>query len=174
MLQETQHLKEIETVESRTMDYSKVTMSVVMMADQANLYGNIHGGEILKVMDTAAGVAAHKHARSIVVTAMIDEVTFHLPIRVGNLVTYHAQVIYAGKTSMEVAVNVTIEDLYKDQSTQKALTAFFTMVAIGKDGVPKPVPSLQPLTEEERRLFEQGRKRYLRHKKIREQIGICG
>ena len=161
-------------MESRSMDYSKVTMSVVMMPDQANPHGNIHGGEILKVMDTAAGVAAHKHARVAVVTAMIDEVKFHLPIRIGNLVTYHAQVIYAGKTSMEVAVSVTVEDLYKDQSTQKALTAFFTMVALDKEGKPKQVPTLEPVTDEDRILFEQGRQRYLRHKKAKEQLESCG
>lgn len=156
------------------MDYSKVTMSVVMMPEQANPHGNIHGGEIIKIMDTAAGVAAHKHARTVVVTAMIDEVKFHLPIRIGNLVTYHAQVIYVGKTSMEVAVTVTVEDLYKDQSTQKALTAFFTMVALDKNGKPQPVPSLEPVTEEDRRLFEEGRKRYLRHKQAKEQLESCG
>lgn len=160
-------------VESRAMDYSKVTMSVVMMPEQANPHGNVHGGEILKVMDTAAGVAAHKHARTAVVTAMIDEVKFHLPIRIGNLVTYHAQVIYAGKTSMEVAVSVTVEDLNKEQSTQKALTAFFTMVALGKNGKPQPVPALEPVTEEDHCLYEQGRQRYLRHKQARDRMDDC-
>lgn len=145
---------------------SKLVISEVMMPNQANVAGNIHGGEIMKLMDSAAYAAARKYAKSNVVTARVDELEFHLPIFVGNLVTITAQVVFAGKSSMEVAVTVEVEDLECDgcQCRKKALSAFFTMVSLDKEGKPNLVPELVLDTFEEIDAFKEGQQRYDNYK----------
>ena len=143
---------------------SLIYISEVMMPHQANVAGNIHGGEIIKIMDSAAYASARRYARSNVVTARIDEVEFHLPIMIGDLVTCTAQVVYVGKSSMEVAVTVDVEDL-ETEGKKRALSAFFTMVALDKKGRPNPVASLKMITQEEEKAFAEGQKRYEGHKK---------
>jgi acyl-CoA hydrolase len=145
---------------------SKLVISEVMMPNQANVAGNIHGGEIIKLMDSAAYAAARKFAKSNVVTARVDELEFHLPIFVGNLVTVTAQVVFVGKSSMEVAVTVEVEDLECDgcQCRKKALSAFFTMVSLDKEGKPNLVPELVLDTTEELTAFKEGKQRYEEYK----------
>ncbi|MPM99684.1 hypothetical protein SDC9_146878 [bioreactor metagenome] len=142
---------------------SLIYISEVMMPHQANVAGNIHGGEIIKIMDSAAYASARRYARSNVVTARIDEVEFHLPIMIGDLVTCTAQVVYVGKSSMEVAVTVDVEDL-ETEGKKRALSAFFTMVALDKKGRPNPVACLELVTPEEKQAFAEGQKRYEAHK----------
>lgn len=146
---------------------SKVVISEVMMPNQANVAGNIHGGEIMKLMDSAAYASARKYAKSNVVTARVDELEFHLPVIVGNLVTVTAQVMFVGKSSMEVAINVEVEDLECDgcECRRKALSAFFTMVSLDKEGKPKLVPELVLDTSEELAAFEEGKQRYEDYKR---------
>jgi acyl-CoA hydrolase len=143
---------------------SKIVISEVMMPSQANVAGNIHGGEIMKLMDSAAYASARRHARSNAVTARVDELEFHLPIYVGDLVICTAQVFYAGKASMEVAVSVEVEDLERGEP-QKALSAFFTMVALDKKGRPNSVPELVIQTPEEEAAYVEGQKRHEDRKK---------
>lgn len=145
---------------------SKLVISEIMMPNQANVAGNIHGGEIIKLMDSTAYAAARRYAQSNVVTARVDELEFHLPIFIGDLVICTAQVVYAGKSSMEVAVNVEVEDLECGGQAyrKKALSAFFTMVALDKKGKPQLIPELTLDTPEEEAAFEEGKKRYEAHK----------
>lgn len=98
---------------------SKLIISEVMLPIQANVAGNIHGGEIMKLMDLAAYAVARRYAHTNVVTARVDELEFHLPIFIGDLVICTAQVAYAGKSSMEIAVTVEVEDLECDGYTCK-------------------------------------------------------
>lgn len=142
---------------------SKLVISEVMMPIKANVAGNIHGGEIIKLMDSTAYAAARRYARSNVVTARVDELEFHLPIIIGDLVICTAQVVYAGKSAMEVAVNVEVEDL-ECEGRKKALSAFFTMVSLDKKGRPNIIPELIIETSEEKVAFEEGKKRYEAHK----------
>lgn len=139
-----------------------ITMSQVMLPHQANVAGNVHGGEIMKFMDTAAGAVAIKYARSNCVTARVDELEFHLPIFVGALVTCTATVVYVGRTSMEIFVNVEVEDLESESGPQKALSAYFSMVAMGRNGRPQQVPEFTPETEDEKRLHEEAKARRAR------------
>lgn len=118
-------------------------------------------------MDNAAGIVAFRHARTSVVTARVDELEFHLPIHIGNLVTCNGQLTYVGNRSMEILVTVLVEDLTKDESTKVALTTFFTMVALDENGTSKAVLPLEITTNEERNFFEAGQKRYLVHKQKR-------
>ena len=144
---------------------SKIVMSQIMLPSQANPAGNIHGGELMKIMDSAAYAVARRHAQSNVVTARVDELEFHLPIFVGELVTCSAEIVFTGTSSMEVAVRVEVDDLDDDLGPKKAQTAFFTMVAIDKKGNPSPVPKLIIQTDEEKVAFEEGKKRYEYYKK---------
>ena len=88
----------------------KIVMSQVMLPHQANVAGNVHGGEIMKFMDMAAAAVAMKFSKGNCVTARVDELLFHLPIFVGALVTCTASLVYVGRTSMEVLVRVESED----------------------------------------------------------------
>lgn len=148
----------------RNIKETQLIMSQVMMPSQANVAGNIHGGEIMKFMDSTAYAAARKYAHSNVVTARVDELKFHQPIFVGELVTCTAKIAFVGKSSMEIAVTVKVEDLESDNPPQKALSAYFTMVALDKKGRPTLVPRLSLSTEEEKNIFEEGRKRYESYK----------
>ncbi|MDR3565984.1 MAG: acyl-CoA thioesterase [Negativicutes bacterium] len=151
-------------MKSKTVEQSKVSVGNLMQPEQANMFGNVHGGEIMKLMDHAAGIVALRHARSNVVTARVDKLEFHYPIHIGNLVTCAGQLTFVGNSSMEVAVTVRVEDLYKEELPKVALTAFFTMVALDKNGKPAPVAALHMTNDEERKLFEEGRQRYLLYK----------
>lgn len=151
-------------VESKTVAYSRTVMSRIMLPSEANPSGNIHGGEIMKFMDTTAYVTAVKHCRTNVVTARVDELEFHSPILVGQLVTCRTQLIFVGKTSMEVAVIVEVEDLKIDEPARRALTAFFTMVALDDNCKPCEVPNLELKTPEEEALFKERQDIYLANK----------
>ena len=150
---------------------TKIYLSEVMMPSQTNPNGNVHGGELMKMMDSTAYAAARKYSRSNVVTARVDELEFHTTILIGDLVTCTAEVIYVGHTSMEVAVNVEVEVLEAEQGPQHALSAYFTMVALDRNGRPMAVPPLELETEEAKAAFEAARKRhelYHERKKQRE------
>ncbi len=152
-------------MEPKTQKDSLSVIAEMILPYQANPAGNVHGGEIMKMMDTAAGAAAQKHARSNVVTARVEELLFREPVLVGELVTCSAQVIFAGVSSMEVFVSVESENLSTGRK-QIALTAFFTMVALDEDGRPKQVPQIE-VGEDDifgKKLFLEGQKRYIARK----------
>ena len=144
------------------MDRRQITMSQVMLPHKANVAGNVHGGEIMKFMDTAAGAVAVKYARGNCVTARVDELEFLLPIFVGALVTCTATVVYVGKTSMEVFVNVEAEDLESRNGPQRALSAYFTMVSMGRNGRSQLIPEYPPETEAEKAMYEDAKARRAR------------
>ena len=147
-------------MQTKKISESAVEMSMVMLPHQANVAGNVHGGEIMKLMDNAAYVVAHRHARSNVVTARVDELAFHQPIYVGNLVTCSANLTFVGTSSMEIFVDVEVEDLSKEDSSKCALTAFFTMVALNAGGQTCSVPALELTTDAEKAMFEEAKQRY--------------
>jgi uncharacterized protein (TIGR00369 family) len=129
---------------------SQVTLVQVMTILDANHAGNVHGGNIMKLADTAAGVAAMRHVGGNVVTASVDRFDFHAPIYIGNIVTLKASVNYAGRTSMEIGVRVEAEDVFSGNRVHTN-SCYFTMVALDGQGCPTEVPRLLLETEEERR-----------------------
>jgi uncharacterized protein (TIGR00369 family) len=153
------HLKERSTPKERTTGHSSMTLVQVMLPDQGNPAGNVHGGEIMKMMDTAAGVVAARHAHSNVVTAKVEELKFLRPVHIGELVFAHARIVFVGSTSIEIRVEVEAENLVTEER-HKALTAYFIYVALDRSGKPITVPPLLITTEEGERLFEEGRKRH--------------
>lgn len=152
------------------MDNQKyTTLSQQMLPSHANAAGNVHGGEIMKMMDSAAGVAAQRHCHSNVVTARVNELNFKNPVFVGDFVTCRAHVIYVGNTSMEVFVTIETENLITGRNCV-ALTAFFTMVALDTDGNPKPVEKIEcPEDLYEKTLYYEGERRYMSSKRRKKQ-----
>jgi acyl-CoA hydrolase len=128
-------------------------MTVLMTPEMANFSGNVHGGSILKLLDQVAYACAAKYCKNYVVTLSLDQVTFKQPIKVGELVTFHANVNYVGNTSMEVGVKVIAEDLHSN-SKRHTNSCYFTMVAVGDDGKPVAAPPLQLETRFEKKLYE--------------------
>lgn len=151
-------------MDGKTVSHSAATMAQVMLPSQANPAGNVHGGEIMKMMDSAAGVVVTRHTRSNSVTARVEGISFYRPIYVGNLVTVNAHLTFVCRRTMEVEFVVVAEDLATGLNTE-ALKAYFIMVALDQQGRPKEVPPLILETEEERRRFEEGRLRYEVRKK---------
>ncbi|NOY55173.1 MAG: acyl-CoA thioesterase [Actinobacteria bacterium] len=120
-----------------------------MQPPDANSNGFVHGGSIMKLVDTIAGVAAIRHAQSRVVTAQVDSLSFLAPVHIGDVVTFEAVVTQAWHTSMEVKVVVHREDALRGERTLTT-TAYLTMVAVDQDGHPVEIPSLEPSTDRER------------------------
>ncbi len=150
----------------KTVSESIVEMAQVMFPSDANRAGNVHGGSIMKLIDTAAGIVAHRHCRTNVVTASMDRLDFHEPVFVGELVTLHASINYVGTTSMEVGVRVEAEHLITG-NVRHTNSAYLTMVSLGENRKPMQVPKIVPQTAEEKRRFEEGKARAKRRKELR-------
>jgi acyl-CoA hydrolase len=140
----------------------------------ANVAGNVHGGQIMKLCDDAAVIAATRLAGGRVVTAAVDGMRFRSPIHVGDLITLRATVNATWRTSMEVGVRVESEDV-RAATVSHTCTAYFTMVALGADEKPLPLPPLAPATaEDERRHREANLRREVRLAKPGELRRITG
>ena len=137
---------------------SRTTFSRTMLPSDANPFGNVHGGEIVKLMDECAGAAAARHARSRVVTARIDELSFTAPVYVGDLVTARASVNDVGRTSMEVGVRVEAENTLTGKVVHVA-SAYLVFVAIGEDGRPAAIPPVAAETDDDRRRMAAAKER---------------
>jgi acyl-CoA hydrolase len=130
--------------------YSRVSLGTVASSVQANLLGNIHGGEIMKLADSTAGAVAFRHCDGPAVTAAMDEMAFLAPVHVGDIVRTFAQVNWAGRSSMEIGVRVETQPW--GSATDEPLhvaSAYFVFVAIDTDGKPRTVPALAPETDDE-------------------------
>ena len=138
------------TEEGKPGSASRLVLAQVMTPQDANIAGNVHGGNIMKLADTASAVVAIRHSGCLSVTASVDRFDFHAPVYVGNLLTLHASLNHVGRTSMEVGVRVEAEDLRTGKKTHTN-SCYFTMVALALDGTPTPVPRLLLETEEDRR-----------------------
>ena len=147
------------------MQDKKLYMTVLMTPDMANFSGVVHGGALLKLLDQVAYACAAKYCKSYVVTASLDQVIFKQSIRVGELVTFNANVNYVGTTSMEIGVKVVAQDL-KSGEERHTNSSYFTMVAKGEDGKSMRIPPLLMETELDKKLFRAGEMR----KKMRKEI----
>lgn len=133
----------------------ELTMAMAMQPYQANVSGNVHGGEIMKLMDNVAGATAIQFTKTNVVTARVDELQFILPVNVGDFVTCTGRIAYTGNTSVEVMVTVDVENLISHDAKARALTAYFTMVALDEQGKPTKVPTIIPESEGEQLCYDE-------------------
>ena len=145
-------------MEGKKVKDSSVTMSYLMMPQDANPAGNVHGGVVFKHIDSVAGVVATRHARSNTVTASIDRLDFHSPVFIGNLLTLKGSVNIVGNTSMEIGVRVEAEDLVSGQVRHTA-SAYLTFVALDENGRPRKIPPLILGTDDEKRRNRESRQR---------------
>jgi len=137
---------------------SEAVMSELMMPQHANIMGNVFGGVILSLVDRVAAVAAIRHARKPCVTVSVDKVDFKEPIHVGELLTAHARVNYAGRTSMEVGVKIIAENVLSGER-RHTNSCYVTYVALDGGGRPTEVPPVVPETPDEKRRYERAAKR---------------
>lgn len=149
-------------MESRKTTDSEIIMTELVLPNDTNLFGNLMGGRLMYWMDIAAALSAGKHCNAPVVTASVDNISFESPIKLGNVVHIEAHVSRAFTTSMEVHLKVWGEDL-THQYRYKSNEAYYTFVALDPNRKPRPVPPLEPVTEDEKRLFDGAlRRRQLR------------
>jgi acyl-CoA hydrolase len=153
----------------KTSSSTAITMSQIVLPFHANVAGNMHGGEVMKLMDSAAGAVAARHCLSNVVTASVTQLSFIEPIFVGDLVICNAQLIYTGRTSMEVFVNVKAEDLEKG-TIKYVSEGYFFMVSLDRNGRPNEVPPLQIENEHQQMLFDDAKQRIARMKENKPQF----
>lgn len=125
----------------------------VVLPNDTNHVGNLFGGKLLQWMDITSAIAAQRHCNRVVVTAAINNVSFQHPIKQNSVVTLEAKVSRAFTSSMEVFIDVYVEDTVTGQR-KKCNEAIFTFVAVDQNGAPLPVPEVVPETEEEKKRYE--------------------
>lgn len=132
---------------------SDLSMSILMTPDMANFTGNVHGGDLLKMLDQVAYACASRYSGSYVVTLSVDQVIFREPIHVGELVTFLASVNYVGTTSMEVGIRVEAENI-QQRTVRHTNSCYFTMVAIDENRKPVAVPPLTIESADQERRYQ--------------------
>ena len=140
-------------MEAKTPEQSKTILTDMVLPGETNPLNNLFGGELLARMDRAASISARRHSRCIVVTASVNHVAFNRAVPLGSVVTVEAKVSRAFKTSMEVFIDVWIEDR-KSGEKSKANEAIYTFVAVDETGKPVSVPEIVPETELEKQRFD--------------------
>ena len=138
------------------------TTTHMVLPENTNTLGNLMGGQLLNWMDVTSAISAHRHCRRIVVTAAVNNVSFQHPIKLGDIVTIEAKVSRAFSSSMEVFMEVFVENHSTGEKT-RCNEAMYSFVAVDQIGNPIPVPELVPEKDEEKIRFEGAlRRRQLR------------
>lgn len=148
----------------KTPQESVTVLAQVMMPADANSIGIVHGGNLLHLIDQAAGVCAVRHAGTACVTASINHVYFIKPVHVGEVVTLKACVNYVGKTSMEIGVRVEAEDV-KTGKKRHTNSCYLTFVAVDDNDRPTEAPRLRCVTDDEKRRYREAEQRRKESKK---------
>lgn len=138
---------------AKTPSESLTVLTDLVLPGETNYLDNLFGGELLARMDRACSIAARRHSRRIVVTASVNHVAFSKSVPVGSVVTLEAKVSRAFKSSMEIYVDVWIEDRQSGEKT-KVNEGIYTFVAVDETGKPVPIPQIEPETELEKQRYE--------------------
>jgi len=140
-------------MQPKTPSESRTLMTDMVLPSETNPLNNLFGGELLARMDRAASIAARRHSRRITVTASVNHVAFNQAVPVGSVVTVEAAVSRAFNTSMEVFIDVWMEDRFSGERS-KVNEAIYTFVAVDETGKPVKVPELAPETPLEQARFD--------------------
>jgi acyl-CoA hydrolase len=132
---------------------SVITMTELVLPHHTNQLGNLLGGQLMHWIDICAALASAKHSQRVCVTASVDRIDFHYPVKLGNVVTLVASVNRAFKTSMEVGVKVFTESL-QEGTRIHSNTAYLTFVSVDEKGKPVDTLEIVPETDDEKRRFE--------------------
>mgnify|MGYP001948709087 CR=1 FL=1 len=147
-------MQQIPAMKSKKPSESRTIVTEIVLPNDTNNLHNLFGGQLLSWMDRASAIAAHRHCKRIVVTASVNNVSFNRPIPQGSIVTLEASVSRAFSSSMEVFVDVFIEDQNIAGKKAKANEAIYTFVAVDQLGNPINIPGIEPETEQEKIRFE--------------------
>jgi acyl-CoA hydrolase len=142
-------------------------LTTVMTPDMQNFSGNVHGGDILKLVDRAAYACAARYAKKHVLTLSVDQVIFKKPIHVGEIVTFYASVNYVGCTSMEIGIKITAENPLTGD-VRHTNTCYLTWVAVDEKGKPTALPPYTPETETEKRRYNEAQLRKELHREYQD------
>ena len=154
----TQRRRRAASRPEKTVAESASDMVQVVLPNDTNPLGNVLGGRVMHWIDLVGAIVAYRHCHLPVVTASMERLDFHHPIRLGEIVILKAVLVYVGRTSMEVLVEVYTDD-HSTGTRKTTSTARITYVAIDAKGRPTPVPALRLTSDEERRRFEEARRR---------------
>jgi len=143
-----------QDLEGKPVSASRTEMTEVVLPQDANVFGNILGGRVMHLVDIAAAITAHRHCRSMAVTASVDHIDFRNPIRVGEVIMLKASLNRAFHTSMEIGVKVFSEDILTGER-KHTTSAYVTFVALDENYRPKPVPPVICKTPEDRRRYRE-------------------
>ena len=132
---------------------SKAILTEIVLPNDTNNLNNLMGGRLLHWMDIAAAITAHRHCNRTCVTAAVNNVSFENPIPRGSIVTLEANISRAFSSSMEIFIDVSIEDKLSGNKT-KCNEAIYTFVAVDSMGKPTKVPEVKPETELEQKRFD--------------------
>lgn len=152
-------------MQAKKVSESRTIKTSLILPNNANYHGSIFGGDVLSMVDEVASITAMRHCRMPVVTASIDSFDFLAPAKVSNTLHLEAFVASTGRTSMEIIVKVSSENLMTGRSSLTGVS-FLTFVALDAEGKPTPCPGIIPETDEEKRLFESAPERQ-KHRKDR-------
>src|SRR5436305_1923189 len=149
-----QTLPKVDVTQGRSIAFSRSTTRRLMELIDANAHGNVHGGVIMRMVDEAAAIVAIKHSqRPTVVTARVERFDFLAPAFIGDVVSVHCELHYVGRSSMEIGVEVTAEDLVT-REVRKIASSYVIYVALDENRKPTPVPPLAPADDEEVAIIE--------------------
>ena len=137
---------------------SATEMVQVVLPNDTNFFGNVLGGRIMHWIDLVGAMVAVRHSRKPVVTASMERLDFHSPIKLGDLVILKAHLNFVGNTSMEVQVEIYSEEPLTG-SRRHTSSAYLTYVSINEQGEPASTPPLIPKTEKEKQRYRDGKKR---------------
>lgn len=140
-------------MKSKTAKETLAVTTEFVLPNDTNALGNLAGGRLLHWMDICAAVSSHRLCKRVVVTASVNNVSFNQPIKLGSIVTIESKVSRSFNSSMEVFIDVWVEDAVTGEKT-KSNEAIYTFVAVDQNGSPLPVPELIPETEEEKKRYD--------------------
>jgi acyl-CoA hydrolase len=147
-----------EVKRSKKVSESAIIMTELVLPNHTNQLGNLLGGQLMHWIDICAALSAAKHNQVVCVTASVDRIDFHHPVRLGDAVTLCASVNRVFKTSMEIGVKVFAES-FKDGTRLHTNTAYLTFVSVDTNGAPVQAIEAIPETEDEKRRYEQALRR---------------
>jgi len=143
---------------TKNVNDSTVTMTELILPNDANSLGNLLGGKLMHWIDIAGAMAASRHSNRTVATISVDELVFKEPVKIGEILVIEAGLTWVGRTSMEVKVRAFAEN-YHTGEKRAANTAYLVYVALDEEGRPAPVPELELDTDEEKQEFADAEKR---------------
>lgn len=147
----------------KTPEQTIIVKTELIFPAMANLMNNLQGGQMMHFMDIAGALTCRKHSGFEVATVAVDKIEFRYPVKVGEVITITSKLIWVGKSSMKVKINVVSENL-KSGETRTTNTAFFTYVALDDNARPVSIPRLCPQTQEEQEAFDREQRAYEKQK----------